>query len=126
MAALSFPPLVLLAVALLTLLHSTESYPHGAPSSTCSTLGPKHNNVAAQQNPSPFAVTSGKLSIAPGSKVKLMMTSTTGTPFKGFMLQARKPEQSDSAIGQFTVLPNLTKTFTCPGGYQVSSWLLLS
>jgi hypothetical protein len=87
----------------------------------CSSLSPKHNNVPAQQSSSPFAVTPGKPSIAPGSKLKLMITSTTGTPFKGFMLQARKPEGSDSAIGQFTALPNFTKSFTCPGGYQVSS-----
>ncbi|PNF24839.1 putative ferric-chelate reductase 1 [Cryptotermes secundus] len=120
MAILSLPPFLLLTVAVLTLLHSTASYPSGAPSSTCSTLSPKHSSVPAQQSSSPYAVTPGKPSIAPGSKLRLMMTSTTGTPFKGFMLQARKPEGSDSAIGQFTALPNLTKTFTCPGGYQNS------
>ncbi|KDR19521.1 Putative ferric-chelate reductase 1-like protein, partial [Zootermopsis nevadensis] len=92
--------------------------PSGAPHSTCFTLAPKHHGAPAQQTLSPFAVTAGKLSVAPGSKLKLMVTSTTGIPFKGFVLQARKSEDSDSAIGEFTALPNLTKAFTCAGGYQ--------
>jgi hypothetical protein len=125
MAVLSFPPFLLLTFALLTLLHGTESYPSGAPDSACLTLAPKHHGAAAQQTLSPFAVTLGKPSVAPGSKLKLMMTSTTGTPFKGFILQARQSEDSDSAIGQFTALPNLTKALTCAGGYLVSSFLLL-
>jgi hypothetical protein len=57
--------------------------------------------------------------------MKLMLTSTTGTPFKGFILQARQPDGSNSAIGQFTALPNLTKTFVCPGGHPVSSFMFL-
>lgn len=118
MAALPFSTSVLLIVMALTWLHTTESYPSGAPSSTCSTLAPKHQNVASQQSSPPFAVTAGKLSVAPGSKLKLMLTSTTGTPFKGFLLQARQPDGSDAAIGQFSALPNLTKTLTCAGGYQ--------
>jgi hypothetical protein len=121
MAALPFSTSVLLIVMALTWLHTTESYPSGAPSSTCSTLAPKHQNVASQQSSPPFAVTAGKLSVAPGSKLKLMLTSTTGTPFKGFLLQARQPDGSDAAIGQFSALPNLTKTLTCAGGYQVNS-----
>lgn len=120
MAALPFFTSVLLIIVALSWLHSTESYPSGAPSSTCSTLAPKHQNVPPQQSLPPFAVTAGKLSVAPGSKLTLMLTSTTGTPFKGFLLQARQPEGSDSAIGQFTALPNLTKTLACAGGYQVN------
>jgi len=125
MAVFSFPPFLLLTVALMTYLHHIESYPSGAPSSTCSDMAPKHHGAAAQQSSSPFVVTPEKHSVAPGSKLKLMMASTTGTRFKGFLLQARKPEGSDAAIGQFTALPNLTKAFTCAGGYQVSSCVLL-
>jgi hypothetical protein len=120
MAVLSFTPFLLLA-----LLQGTGSYPSGAPHSTCFSLAPKHQGAAAQQTLSPFTVTPGKLSVAPGSKLKLMMTSTTGTPFKGFILQARQSADGDSAIGQFTALPNLTRTFTCAGGYQVSSFMSL-
>lgn len=121
MAALPFSASVLLIMTAVTWPRSTESYPSGAPSSTCSTLAPKHQNVASQQSSPPFVVTAGKPSVAPGSKLTLMITSAAGTPFKGFMLQARQPEGSDTPIGQFSALPNLTKALTCPGGYQVNS-----
>jgi Reeler domain. len=120
MANLPIAKPLLLMVALVW-LHTTESYPSGAPSSTCSTMSPEHQNVSPQQSSPPFAVTAGKPSVAPGSKLQLMLTSVTGAPFKGFMLQARQPEGSDSAIGHFAALPNLTKTLTCAGGYQVNS-----
>ena len=120
MAALSIATSLLLMFAL-TWLHTTESYPSGAPPTTCSTMSPHHHNVPPQQSSPPFALTAGKPSVAPGSALKLMLTSTTGAPFKGFLLQARQPEGSDSAIGHFTAMPNLTKTITCAGGYQVNS-----
>jgi len=119
MAVLPIATSLLLMFAL-TWLHTTESYPTGAPLTTCSTMSPKHQNVSPQQSSPPFAVTAGKLSIAPGSALKLMLTSTTGTPFKGFLLQARQPEGNDAALGHFTALPNLTKPITCAGGYQNS------
>jgi hypothetical protein len=120
MAALSIATSLLLTFAL-TWLHTTESYPSGAPPTTCSSMSPHHQNVSPQQSSPPFAVTAGKPSVAPGSTLKLMLTSTTGAPFKGFLLQARQPEGSDSAIGHFTAMPNLTKPITCAGGYQVNS-----
>ena len=120
MAALPIATSLLLMFAL-TWLHTTESYPHGAPPTTCSAMSPKHQNVSPQQSLPPFAVTAGKLSVAPGSTLKLMLSSATGAPFKGFLLQARQPEGSDAALGQFTALPNLTKPITCAGGYQVNS-----
>ena len=120
MAALPTATSLLLMFAL-AWLHTTESYPSGAPPPTCSAMSPKHHNVSPQQSSPPFAVTAGKPSVAPGSTLKLMLTSTTGAPFKGFLLQARQPEGSDSALGEFTALPNLTKTITCAGGYQVNS-----
>lgn len=120
MAALPIATSLLLMFAL-TWLHTTESYPTGAPPVTCSTMSPKHQNMYPQQTPPPFAVNAGKLSVAPGSLLKLMLTSITGAPFKGFLLQARQPEGSDAAIGEFTTLPNHTKPITCPGGNQVNS-----
>jgi len=120
MAALPIATSLLLMFAL-TWLHPTESYPMGAPPATCSAMSPKHQNVSPQQSSPPFTLSAGKLSVAPGSTLNLMLKSTSGAPFKGFLLQARQPEGSDSAIGQFTALPNLTKTITCAGGYQVNS-----
>jgi hypothetical protein len=120
MAALPVATSLLLIFAL-AWLHTTESYPTGAPPTICSTMSPHHHNASPQKSSPPFTVTAGKLSVAPGSTLKLKLTSTTGAPFKGFLLQARKPEGSDSAIGEFTLLPNLTKPITCAGGYQVNS-----
>lgn len=112
---------MLVVVAVLMLLRDTECYPSGAPTSTCSSMSPSHHSTPPQQSDSPFALNPVKPSVAPGSKLKLMLTSTTGTPFKGFILQARSPQGGDSAaIGQYTTLPNLTKTFSCAGGYQNS------
>jgi hypothetical protein len=111
----------LLLMLSLTWLRTTESFPSGAPSATCSMMTPHHQNVVPQQSLPPFALTAVKPTVAPGSTLKLMLTSTTGAPFKGFLLQARQPEGSDSALGQFTARPNRTKAITCPGGYQVNS-----
>ena len=109
----------LVVAALLSLLHSTTGFSGGAPDSTCSTLTPKHH-TDPQSSVAPFEVVPGKLSVAPGAKITLMLKSPVGVQFKGFLIQARNGEGSDSALGHFTVLPNGTKTFSCAGGNVVS------
>ncbi|XP_069683115.1 putative ferric-chelate reductase 1 homolog [Periplaneta americana] len=112
---------LLVATVVLALLSNIECYPSGAPSATCTSLSPSHQSASPQESASPFALTPVKPSVAPGSKLKLKLTSTTGSPFRGFILQARSPQGSDgAAIGQFTTFPNLTKTFSCAGGYPNS------
>lgn len=105
----------MLTAVLLSLLHSATSFSHGAPETTCSTLTPNHG-VDSQTSVAPFEVIPGKQNVAPGSKITLMIKSSIGAQFKGFIIQARSETGSDSALGHFTSIPSDTKTMSCSGG----------
>ncbi|XP_041464950.1 uncharacterized protein LOC121415706 isoform X1 [Lytechinus variegatus] len=84
-------PLMNIIVAFLCLafsVKSTSSYPTGAPTTTCTSLTPGHGSTP-QTSPSPFLITPQFRNYGPSTPMQVNLTSTNGTPFKGFMVQAR-------------------------------------
>lgn len=81
-------------------------YSSGAPLSPeiCETLTPKHP-ADPQTGPAPYIVETDSSTVAPGAIVNVNISSTDGTPFKGFIVQGRNAdyEKETKPQGQFAV-----------------------
>lgn len=71
----------------------------------CKTLKPHHNESVPQTGAAPYQVTTAKDRVPIGGPVLVSLVSRTGTPFKGFMLQARpRPLRKLTPFGAFQLL----------------------
>ncbi|XP_041458013.1 putative defense protein 3 isoform X2 [Lytechinus variegatus] len=123
--------LLLVVVALSMLFAFTVAYQTGAPVSACGTAKPGHVNVTqdtstpidpADNANSPYSFTVEGSEYNPGGELEVSITIASGTDnFQGFLLQARKVDDStvvgtftepDSDIGQLLTCTNAGDTVT--------------
>jgi len=97
------------------------AYPTGAPEEVCENLVPKHR-VKPQTSESPYEVTA-TLQNSPNqaNEVEINIKSPGGTPFRGFVIQARlATEQNSTVDGKFKVMDELNShAVSCSGGVNV-------
>lgn len=119
MTVLSFLPFLLLTFALVTLCNGSEDYLAKYLRRFCQTLSLHYYGIPQ------YAVTASQLTDPPDAKLKVMLTSTTGIPIRGFVMQARKSEDSDSAFGKFFDVPSYNEYVTCGSIQNVSILMFL-
>ncbi|KAK6642360.1 hypothetical protein RUM43_003861 [Polyplax serrata] len=90
-----------------------ETYPSGAPVSTCGDMVPRHLDFQPQRSPPPYFLQPSTLNVKSGNKIKVMLSSQRDASFVGFMVQARALSGGGDPIGGFTNLPDITKAITC-------------
>ncbi|XP_065331693.1 ferric-chelate reductase 1-like [Cloeon dipterum] len=84
------------------------AFPGGAPTTACDSMTPLHNG-SPQPNPeSPYTVTATAIDT---QRYEVAINSADGTPFKGFLIQARST-LNDEAVGSFDVADN-SKNIDC-------------
>ncbi|KAH9515375.1 hypothetical protein Btru_014294 [Bulinus truncatus] len=89
------PSAVFLTLLLLSAVQ-IHCYPNGDNVDTaCNSLTPGHG-VNAQTSSNPYKITFSPASYTPGVKVTVTISTLTGSGFKGFMIQARKADDSIS------------------------------
>lgn len=87
-----------------------EMFPTGAPAARCSDMFPNHQ-AAAQTGSAPYEVVVDNNSFGNGSTVTVTLNSTTGLPFRGFMIQMRQSVNTPE-----TVVPGFTLPVTGSSG----------
>nr|XP_015830017.2 putative ferric-chelate reductase 1 [Nothobranchius furzeri] len=85
-------------------------YPSGKVTGSCSDLTPQHSRLA-RTTQSPYTVTTDKSSYGLGEQVTVYL-KTSGTPFTGFLLEAREAGSS-TPVGSFVATPSNTQGLTC-------------
>lgn len=102
--------------------HQVEGRSTGAPFGSCLTLSPQHGSQPSQPPmSSPFAINATKVfdETFGTEKVHLVVSSPVkGTPFKGFVLQARYANNPDVIVdGQFSPNEGIhSRTYVCKPG----------
>lgn len=105
---------VLLAMTMLSLPHATEAYPTGPPVRACSDMTPQHPGTSQQSSAPPYTITAFATCYTPGQGVNVTLSANSGSQFKGFFLQARKPNDNTASYGTFDVTGNSeAKTLNC-------------
>ena len=99
------------------LLVAADGYSQGAPDSACNTLVPGHG-VDSQSSLSPYTLTPSVASAEPAQRIKVTLGSSDGSPFKGFIVQARDSNNNE-VIGTF--FTDEHKYLTCGKGFSVST-----
>lgn len=87
--------------AIMTLLTPLPTYgfPTGAPDQACKDLKPGHGTEATS-GPAPFQLTADRDAVsASGDQIKVTLSSSSGTTFKGLIVQA--VNSKDEPIGKF-------------------------
>ncbi|XP_060594887.1 putative ferric-chelate reductase 1 isoform X2 [Ruditapes philippinarum] len=96
--------------ALLCILHHCSSYPTGAPLVACQEMRPYHPPTTTSGTP-PFAINLTETVYKPGSEIKGTIYSPKGFLFRGFLIQARKADNSEmTPFGEFIVSGSDTHT----------------
>ena len=91
---------IILISALLSLLSLCMAYPNGAPEVACESLTPGHQPGPSQE-PNPYTL-DVSLNLISGVPLYSVRLAATGTPFRGFILQAKS--SAGEALG--TLLPD--------------------
>ncbi|KFM66711.1 putative ferric-chelate reductase 1-like protein, partial [Stegodyphus mimosarum] len=105
----------LFALTLLFCILSCRGRPDGAPKSSCSTLLPVHRGNTPQRSSSPYTITAERS----GNKIRVIISSPSGEPFQGFILQARSAKDRQKTIdGKFTQQNDISKAIDCFRGSQ--------
>ncbi|KAK6166862.1 hypothetical protein SNE40_023473 [Patella caerulea] len=100
--------LVVYFVGLLTVL--VESYPTGAPPSSCDNLLPHHHGTSPQETPSPYTFYVDSNTYTPQSS---LVVSVFGSPaFLSFIIQGRRSD-TGAPVGTFVKIPANTKYLLC-------------
>lgn len=95
------------------LAQETYSWPSGAPEKVCSTLLPRHGGAPAKEaNESPYMMEQSNSEYQPGDQIKVVLKSSTNSPFKGLIVQAIDPE-SGRTIGNFSQGKGLKTIDSC-------------
>ncbi|RDD38018.1 Ferric-chelate reductase 1 [Trichoplax sp. H2] len=90
-----------------------NAFSTGAPLTACTNMIPGHS-VASQTSTPPYTLTVSASSYTASSTLTLTITATSGGNFKGFFLQARAANSSNTvAYGEFFNAPAGAKTIAC-------------
>ena len=111
--------LCIIYAAYSTRMNLVMGLPNGAPSGACADLLPVHPGGSTQASYPPFQV-----QVAPGhQRVLLTLGSADGLPFEGFIIVPRDVETGEF-VGEFAILPNLTKSLECTTGIKVRTFYI--
>lgn len=101
----------LISLVLLSLVASPgAAYPSGAPDQACKDLRPGHG-VEPTSGPAPFELTADRAGAAAGEQIKVSLTSSSGTTFKGLLVQALNDKEEP--IGKFLAGKGLKLIDSC-------------
>jgi hypothetical protein len=104
----------------LLLLLAALAKPDGAPDGTCREMKPHHNGSQEMETDSPYKIYVKKVDRSTYNLV-LRNKKDNGTPFKGFILQARD-DNYDSPVGEFFLKgSNAIKFMNCSMAFPMSS-----
>ncbi|XP_045196153.2 putative ferric-chelate reductase 1 isoform X3 [Mercenaria mercenaria] len=94
----------------LSIFHQCSPYPTGAPLVACQEMRPYHPPTTTSGAP-PFAINLTSSVYKPGSEIKGTIYSPSGVVFRGFLIQARKADNSSTTpFGEFIVTGTDTHT----------------
>ncbi|ESO82057.1 hypothetical protein LOTGIDRAFT_237149 [Lottia gigantea] len=100
--------LELLLTVISAMLCLIDSYPSGAPSSSCINLLPNHHGTASQPLPAPYTISINRDTYSPRTPLIVF-----GKPaFMAFLIQGQRKDTGDPA-GEFVRLPANTKYLRC-------------
>lgn len=85
-------------------------YPSGAPEQACKELRPGHGHEP-QTGPAPFQLSQDKAEAAAGDQIKVVLSSSDDTTFKGLMVQA--VNDKDEPVGKFLAGKGLRAVASC-------------
>lgn len=112
---------LLITVSAFVILGSIQpclSYPTGAPLQACQEMRPYHPPTTTSGSP-PFAINISTAVYKPDSEIKGTIYSPGGVIFRGFLIQARKADNSSTTpIGEFIVSGTNTHTNCGEGNKQ--------
>lgn len=94
---------------LLSLPHATNAYPGGPPVNVdglCSDMTPQHGGSTSQSSAPPYTITISATCYTPGQAVTVTLSGNDDSQFRGFFLQARKPNVNTASYGTFDVTGN--------------------
>ncbi|KAK3098917.1 hypothetical protein FSP39_024269 [Pinctada imbricata] len=105
-------PLVLRILLVLTLIHTSEEYPSGAPSTACADMLPQHD-AKPQSSPAPYRIQVSSESLTFDDNLTVNVSAVNGT-FKGFLVRAVEASLTgpDYVVGSFVPLSQDSK-LTC-------------
>ncbi|KAM4722464.1 putative ferric-chelate reductase 1 [Rhinophrynus dorsalis] len=86
------------------------AFPNGRVEPACSTMIP-HHGVEPQTSQAPYTLTTSSNTYSPGQEITVTL-STTGTQFKGFLIQART-DNGTTPVGSFKVITPDAQPLTC-------------
>lgn len=102
--------------ALIALFKEALTYPKGAPTSACLSMTPKHGEHLPQSSASPVEIVVTQTQVRPGDSVTVQIESIDPTfQFKGFMIQARRADATNEAVGTMAVADKNSKVIDCNG-----------
>jgi len=95
------------------IINLANSWPSGAPESTCNTLLPSHgSNRPKPATSSPFVLAQSHQDFEAGDKVKVTLKGPRGVSFKGLIVQAYDP-QTNEPVGSFQAGRGLKTLDSC-------------
>ncbi|OCT85248.1 hypothetical protein XELAEV_18023413mg [Xenopus laevis] len=92
-----------------------SGYPSGQISASCNSMLPIHGNSVSQTTPSPYSITVSKNTFSTGDIITVTLQSSSGSSFKGFLLEAQTVG-GDQTIGYFTIRDGNTQALSCSAG----------
>ncbi|XP_050400195.2 putative ferric-chelate reductase 1 isoform X2 [Patella vulgata] len=96
-------------------LPAINAYSSGAGPGACSELKPAHDNLDTQTSISPFAVIPSKTNYTASDKITVTLQARCGYKFKGFLIQARRADNSTvrtEVVGTFDTQTNTKQLCT--------------
>ncbi|KAM3914398.1 defense protein l(2)34Fc-like [Leptodactylus fuscus] len=88
------------------------AYSNGQVTASCDNMTPQHG-ASAQTSSPPYTLSLDKYTYSAGDKIKVTLSSSSsGTQFKGFLLQGRSGS-SNVPVGSFVTSNPNTQTLTC-------------
>ncbi|KAM4640911.1 putative ferric-chelate reductase 1 isoform 1-T5 [Discoglossus pictus] len=94
---------------------SVSAYPSGQISMACDSMLPVHGNSVPQASAAPYTITASSYSFSPGDSIKVTVQSTSGSNFKGILLEARAVG-GNRIVGVFTITDSNTQGMPCSSG----------
>ncbi|KAJ8397542.1 hypothetical protein AAFF_G00438180 [Aldrovandia affinis] len=97
-------PSRLLVVLFTVCFKTAASYSNGKVTDACSRMEPNHGQHSSTK-PNTYTITVDKSKFGPGDQIKVTLSASESTYFKGFLIEARDAEHPDAgAVGSFTLL----------------------
>ncbi|XP_063794830.1 putative ferric-chelate reductase 1 isoform X2 [Pseudophryne corroboree] len=106
---------LMLLICVAGYLVAVSGYPNGQISTSCDTMLPIHGVSTPQSSAAPYNIIVSKASFNAGDVITVIIQSTSGNKFKGFLLEARSVG-GDRITGSFSTTDGNAQTLTCSAG----------